>query len=288
MHKLDLRDVDICACSSVNLQLTARALTLSMAACDFGDAVLLSDIAIAGPFRNVRIDRLASRADYSAFVLKQLLLHTRAPFVLIVQWDGYVLDPRSWIPEFRRYDYVGAKWPKSIWRRHGMNVGNGGFSLRSRRLLEALAEPNFEVLTTINEDEYICRLHRPLLESKYAIQFAPEAIADRFAYERCPPEGPTFGFHGLFNMWRHIEDAEMIKVVEQIESCSLRSQEYAEILMQYFRLRKFGPLLALYRRLRAGGDLPEVHAHLVGILGNKKPVRDCVLVCERQLALQMD
>ena len=56
--------------------------------------------------------------------------------MLLIQWDGYVVNPEAWDPAFLGCDYLGAKW---YWHDDGMRVGNGGFSLRSRRLLDALA-----------------------------------------------------------------------------------------------------------------------------------------------------
>jgi hypothetical protein len=51
--------------------------------------------------------------------------------------------------------------------------GNGGFSLRSRRLLQALQDPR--IALSVVEDETICRTFRPLLERDYGIRFAGEA-----------------------------------------------------------------------------------------------------------------
>jgi hypothetical protein len=84
--------------------------------------------------------------------------------VLLVQWDGYVCNPDAWDPAFLDCDYIGAKW---FWHNDAMRVGNGGFSLRSRRLLEALQDPR--IALSVVEDETICRTFRPLLERDYGI-----------------------------------------------------------------------------------------------------------------------
>ncbi|MGZ5147458.1 MAG: DUF5672 family protein, partial [Burkholderiales bacterium] len=146
------------------------------------------------------IEVLNSRNDYSNFMLRQLPKHINTSYALIVQWDGYVVDASAWKPEFRDYDYIGARW---TWFDDGMTVGNGGFSLRSQKLLRALRDPRFSIVPGVNEDELICRDYRRTLEREHGIRFAPESVADLFSYERTSPAGPTFGFHGLFNMWRH-------------------------------------------------------------------------------------
>jgi hypothetical protein len=83
-------------------------------------------------------------------------------------------------------------------------VGNGGFSLRSKRLLRALQDDAFPPLHP--EDRAICRTWRDQLERRYSISFAPEVMADRFAFEGTLPNQPTFGFHGGFNVLRFVPD----------------------------------------------------------------------------------
>src|SRR4029453_13200210 len=141
----------------------------------------------------VPIAPIVSRDAYSHFILKSLLPHIATTHVLLMQWDGYVCNPDAWDPAFLDCDYIGAKW---FWHNDAMRVGNGGFSLRSRRLLEALQDPR--IALSVVEDETICRTFRPLLERDYGIRFADEALADRFAFEAAYPIGRPFGFHGLF------------------------------------------------------------------------------------------
>ena len=71
-----------------------------MALCDFGAAMLFTDQpSHSDIFQSIRIGKLNSREDYSRFVLKDLLRFVATPFVLIVQWDGYVLDnATAWQP----------------------------------------------------------------------------------------------------------------------------------------------------------------------------------------------
>jgi hypothetical protein len=132
---LDLSDVTICAVASVNVALSARALELSIERCGFCDVILFTDTEISGPFRTVKIDTL-TRHGYQIFRFSELAKLVDSPFVLSIEWDGYVLDPRAWHPSFREYDYIGAKWPSGfLGVRDGMNVGNSGFCLQSKKAL---------------------------------------------------------------------------------------------------------------------------------------------------------
>jgi hypothetical protein len=276
--KLDLRDVTVCAADCVTTPLAARALDRSTSACGFGDAILFSDAAApSDSFRGVRIPKLQSRADYSRFILKELHRFVATPYVLIVQWDGYVLDPSAWTREFFSYDLVGAKWP---WYKDGMAVGNGGFSLRSGKLLKITGAPSFEFRPEINEDEQICRVHRATLIRDFDVRFAPESIADRFSYERSVPNAPTFGFHGLFNMWRHVDDSEMIEMSREFGPHVVRSIEFIELLLQYVQLRKFAPVRALYSRWKESCAPDEIRAQLAKTSGNEQFADSFIKFCE--------
>jgi hypothetical protein len=175
------------------------------------------------------IERITSRDEYSAFILKRLGEHVETSHVLVTQWDGYVVHPEVWHDDFLEADYIGAVWPAAT---DGMRVGNGGFSLRSQRLLEALREYQFPILA--NEDETICTIHRRVLEQNFGIRFAPEDVADRFSFERnrqLVKEGiPTFGFHGLFNFHFVEPQEEVAAFAEQMPDDLLR-HEFCEILL---------------------------------------------------------
>jgi hypothetical protein len=276
--KLDLAGVTLCAIDCAMPQLAARALERSLALCDFADAVLFTDTSVPGRFRTVAIDRLASKDDYSRFVFRDLVRFVETPFVLIVQWDGYVLEPTAWDPAFLNFDYVGAKWP---WYKDGMTVGNGGFSLRSHRLLEALANGHYPLASGFSEDDLICRLYRKRLAAEAGILFAPESVADAFSYERSLPAAPTFGFHGLFNMWRHVEDAEMVALAAKFAPHLFATREFFEITLQYFLLRKFGPLECLYRRFCALYAPKDMRRMMLAAIRNERLVDDFLSVCGR-------
>lgn len=146
------------------------------------------------PFEIVKIDKLDGKKGYSEFMIKELDKYFDTDFVLVTQHDAWVLDEKAWTDEFLEYDYVGAGWLEV----DGYNVGNGGFSLRSKRLQHILATDEF-IHPFHPEDATICRLYRPYLEEKHGIKFAPDALADKFSFELREPIQSTFGFHGKFH-----------------------------------------------------------------------------------------
>ncbi len=62
----------------------------------------------------------------------------------------------------------------------------------------------------------ICRELRPVLEQKNAIRFAPVELAERFAFEHGAPPGPTFGFHGAFNLPLAMPESDLWWALERI------------------------------------------------------------------------
>jgi hypothetical protein len=274
-----LKDVTLCAADCICPGLAARALRESMAACEFGDAVLFTDAPIRGDgFRVERIGTLGSVDDYSRFVLKSLAGHVSTPYALVTQWDGYVTDAAAWTPEFLQVDYIGAPWH---WYNDGMTVGNGGFSLRSRKLLEATAAEHFPFTPGMPEDHQISRQHRMVLAGELGMRFAPEPLAARFSYERSLPARPTFGFHGVFNLWRHVEDREMAALAPALPDKVARSFELVELLVQYVVLRKFKPFDAVYARARAARPMAEVKADARRFTGDARFLALFDGTCER-------
>lgn len=134
---------------------------------------------------------ITSKREYSTFVMKELYKHVDTPHVLIIQWDGFVLNPFAWTDAFLDYDYIGAPWPRHLCASLNLaEVGNGGFSLRSRRLLECVAALDGDCHP---EDHVICRTHGEYLRSA-GLTFSPEEVASRFSIEGGRWAG-QFGFH---------------------------------------------------------------------------------------------
>jgi len=179
---LNLSNVTLCCIDSAQPDKAKKAMDKCKENIVFGGEVFINQ-------------GIRSRSDYSRFVIQELHKYIKTDFVLIVQWDGYIINPEAWNLQFLEYDYIGAVWP---WHEEGRRVGNGGFSMRSKRLCELT--PQFP-LTDYNEDDQICHINREFLENQ-GIRFAPEEIARYFSFERELSDIKTFGFHGDFNFER--------------------------------------------------------------------------------------
>lgn len=245
-----LDNVTLVAVTSVALEPTIRALQESMRMARFGSVLLISHRppprGSSAEIRWQEIEPITSRAHYSAFMLRDLHRHVRTSHALCIQWDGYVLDGGHWQDNFLTFDYVGAPWPHFG---DGLTVGNGGFSLRSRRLMEATA--HLDVPVGVAEDVAICRLRRRELEDRFNIIFAPEDVARQFAYERFEPRGEEFGFHGAFNMPDIVGGQEMRWVFSRIEPHLLTNLECRQLLRWALRHREARLACQIWRHWRS-------------------------------------
>ncbi|MBI3572803.1 MAG: glycosyltransferase [Candidatus Kerfeldbacteria bacterium] len=203
---LSLSNVTLVTVSSVKLNATIRALEASMDGIDFGSVLLVSDKKPANLPTGVRFEKcvpINNINEYSQFILYKLSQYITTNFALVIQYDGFVLRPHKWHDRFLEYDFIGAPWPAGIhWTEDGTNVrvGNGGFSLRSKKLLDAFHKLNLPFTDAgtgyFNEDGNITNYHREQLEA-YGVRFAPVEVAVHFSREADCPESVSepFGFH---------------------------------------------------------------------------------------------
>ena len=249
-NRLSLPQVTLCAVSSANVPATIRALETSLAHIAFADAILFTHadqpkdhLNRSAEIRLVEIERLNTSAAYSEFLLAQVADHVRTSHCLIVQWDGHVIDAARWRPEFLEYDYIGARWPQFA---DGRDVGNGGFSLRSRRLMAACQSPKFE--RHHPEDLAICHTNRALLDDQ-GMRFAPGALADAFAAERAGDPSSSFGYHGVFLMPRVLGAEAFWKVYRTLDERSSLRRDFGDLI----RAMQGGPN-SILRSLRMLGN----------------------------------
>jgi hypothetical protein len=230
--RLALPEVTLCAVTSVNVVATIRSLEACLSRVAFAGCKLLTDTAIGihhPEIEVVTIPRLNSSVAYSAFILSRLVDHVKTSHCLVVQWDGHILNPDAWRREFLDYDYIGASWPQF---EDGHDVGNGGFSLRSRRLMEFCRNPEFRPCHP--EDIAIGRLNRAWLENR-GMRFARRNVADAFATERSGDPLTSFGFHGVFNMPRAIGLDPFWQVYRTLDDLTAVHHDFAGMLKEVGR-----------------------------------------------------
>lgn len=194
---ISLPNVTLVCIDTVNYGPAINAINKSLEKIKPAKTIFFTDIACVAndQFEVVNIKHLYGKKDYSKFMMKEL---GKYPFetshILVIQWDGYVINETAWDEDFLKFDYLGGLWLYD----DGHANGNGGFSLRSSLLHKLLAEDDF-ILPAAFEDDAICRTYRNYLEQKYAIKFAPDELCEKFSFELRRPRQETFGFHSFFH-----------------------------------------------------------------------------------------
>lgn len=192
-----MQNVDLVSINALNPKESILALRYCKKYFNFGRTILfthkdfyLDDIEV------IVIEKLNSLNEYSNFILT-LNQYLNNEYALIIQDDGHIVNPNLWTDEFLNYDYIGSPWPSEkdeYWIGLQMKnsqeymkknlsknrVGNGGFSLRSKKFLEYSSQ--FNSCEEWGEDSFLC-IKNYENAIKYGIKFAPFELALKFSHE---------------------------------------------------------------------------------------------------------
>jgi hypothetical protein len=193
---IELPQITVIIADTKNYGRAAYAIVKTLEQIKPARTIWLTDIDYDHPdVEVVKIPPIKDKADYSRIMTKDLTKYFETPYCLTIQHDGYCIHGDAWNDEFYKCDFIGAPW---VYPDSERNMGNDGFSLKSKRLCDILAsDPFIEIVEPC--DEILGRLYRRYLEQKYDIKYAPEELADTFSYELRTPICKTLGFHGYFH-----------------------------------------------------------------------------------------
>ena len=222
---IELNNVTLVAVACIRVKETLKALKYSMSGINFKNVKLLtsavnsslSSSSFIDGIECIKIDNL-DYIGYNKFMVYDLHKHIDTDFALVIQDDGYVINPPLWREEFLDYDYIGAPWKEpnaddkiSFRDLDGIvhRVGNGGFSLRSKKIMELPTDLNIKwesYRNYYNEDGFLCVFKRRFLEEN-GCKFAPLNVAIHFSHESDIPENQEiipFGFHGKWSKFKRV------------------------------------------------------------------------------------
>lgn len=201
---LNLNNVTLVMVDCLNYERAKLVFQHCLTKVKFAEAKFITSFAVEDKFTKefcVKIDPIETKRQYGFFMTSKLNSYFDTDYVLVIQYDGFILDETLWTDEFLEYDYIGATWP-TVCLDDGVpehfNVGNGGFSLRSKKL-HTILQKDINILKNKDEDKAICQINRSYLEYFHGIKYAPEHIADKFSFEYLDwlerPVPKTFGGH---------------------------------------------------------------------------------------------
>lgn len=208
-EKLKLPNVTLAAMTSVKVKETIKALQYSMKDIEFGEVVLITHrkpLFLPKEIQYRHIKKLKTINDFNYDMIYKMHEYIQTDFMLLVHYDGFVVNPDMWREEFLEYDYIGSPFPlpKDDFSYRDANgnicrVGNS-VSIRSKRLLEFPTKANIPFEADhgfFNEDGFICCKNKVLIEEN-GMRIAPLDVAKYFGHESMIPEieGITpFVFH---------------------------------------------------------------------------------------------
>ena len=222
--KLKLSNVTLLAATSSEIDEAQVSMRISLHNIEFKAAKLLCSTAPKKKYPDIEyisIPPMNKVDDYNRMIFQDLHKYFETSHCLIVQADSFVVNSDLWKDEFLKYDYIGGPWPNKIQVDPNLvlhleknPVGNGGFSLRSRKLVNTTAKINFDTLNfpMKAEDVVICYfLYQEMINN--GIRFAPPKLAAQFSMENTDhlygqDVNSVFGFHG-----KHLRDYFMKKYV---------------------------------------------------------------------------
>lgn len=211
---LSLPNVTLIQTGCVDLENLIKAADICCEDIEFGAVKILTSIDHSDK-RIIKIPHINNMLEYSQFIFKKLNAYVDTEFALTFHPDGFIVNPSAWRNEWLNYDYIGSPWE---WYNDDYKVGNGALSLRSKKLLNAIANDRVMILTNDQhiknyaEDHNICRIYREYLEANHDIKFAPLEEARKFgieAYGVMPPANKYKGQFGFHSVWVDFNDADL-------------------------------------------------------------------------------
>ena len=108
-----MKEITIIAASDVYIKETINALKISSEILKPYKTILFTSHSYLKSIKNdfiliEKIKPLRSKSDYSNFLIFELFKYIKTSHVLIVQWDGFIINPKKWQKNFLLYDYIGA------------------------------------------------------------------------------------------------------------------------------------------------------------------------------------
>lgn len=130
--KLQLPEVTCIIIDCLNTGRAIKVLEHCKTMCDFGATKFLTSIPTDYPDA-VKIKPLNSLIAYSIFMLKEVYKYIETSHLLVIQRDGWILNPQSWDESWLDLDYIGGLFMQMD------RCGSGGFSLRSKKIMQDIS-----------------------------------------------------------------------------------------------------------------------------------------------------
>ncbi len=110
---IELPNVTLFCISSDNVEGALYALKKSMEGINFGAVKLITHEEPDNLPEGIEFSKcyeITSIHDYNYYCIYNLTRHIDTDYCLLVQPDGFVINPDKWDDDWYNYDYIGAPW----------------------------------------------------------------------------------------------------------------------------------------------------------------------------------
>jgi len=194
---------DYCNKSNIRIATMSRVLPKILEEVEFGDIISINpfnknsnliDKQIEQKIWNRNNNEIHGINWYCEFVVSKLPYMVKTDYYLIMQWDGFIIDPHNWSDNFYKFDYLGG----------GHTLLNGGFSLRKTKTMRNIVEngnPQILANNAISSEDHLYSSYFKLPERydtpnhplPFNIEWPDETILNKFCSFMNINE--TFGWH---------------------------------------------------------------------------------------------
>jgi len=220
------RDVTLVCVDGSDPETSLKALKFSNREISFQNIKLISTSKPVSDLGKIEYHQIPDMSwnGYNDFICNKLSNYIETDFCITIQTDGFITNPHLWSDNFFKYDYIGAPWPdddvwidlqcektRNSYRENDKKarIGNGGFSLRSKKFLEESSK--YSSCMGYGEDTFLCNINYKEMIAK-GIKFPPVELASNFSIENPIKElgyswpnsddkfngNCSFGFHGKY------------------------------------------------------------------------------------------
>lgn len=262
------KSLTLVAASNINHILTEFAIYKTINSTPINEILIACDrqLNIGLDYSFLELNENFNIFEYSKFCLKKMNDYIKTSHVIIVQYDGMAVNKKFWNEEYLEYDYVGSpisnqhafaqQFLNNLPEKERKNfqnlspkwfVGGGGLSIRSKKLLDILAnddkiqnylENEDEIIISYPEDWIICFLHRDYLINEYGIKFAPIEVGLNFCSELISYQ-ESLGFHGLSNIPLFLNQEECLFYIQHLDGVSEKFNLQEQNLHKFYMNCRF-------------------------------------------------
>jgi len=195
----NLSNVDLALIDCVNPEKALAVIGHCSKMFNFGNVKLFTHVDLDVPeyIQLIKVENIDSIEKYSDFCLR-LNDYIDNDYLLLIQIDGFILNPEKWDDNFLCFDFVGAPFP--LYYGEPNDIGNGGFCLRSKFFLEYASQ--FQTTNGAPEDRFLVQ-HNYDKAIECGIIFPPTEVAFRFSAENYLPHHPVKAFDANFHFGWH-------------------------------------------------------------------------------------